>query len=301
MNELDPSRILTSSIVRDGEMSRRAFDGLARPFRGLRSEFEPITYRERAEALSAAFRDADFFSHTTAAVIRGLQIPAPSDLERLHVSVHPPARAMRRVGVKSHHLWDEKVRIDVIDGLPVTDALSTFCQLGDGLSLDDLVAVGDSIVLRPRYPAPDDPRPFATLDELVERATYFRGRGGRRAREAAALVREGAESRMESLLRLLIVRRGLPEPALNVDLFDADGTFVARADLYYKQFDTVVEYDGDQHRSSKHQNERDLTRVAAIQALGKRVIRVRDAGVFEKPDATIHEIQLALRRGGWSG
>lgn len=293
--------VLKYSDGLDAGMTRRQIDdaALARPHRGVRSDVEPVDYRERAESLSAVFREADFFSHITAAVFWGLPVPTPRFGDRLHVSVRPPSRAMRRVGVNSHHLWDEKVRIEVVGGMPLADPLSTFCHLGELLSMEDLVAVGDAIVLRPRYPRDDDPRPFGTVEALIERASYFRGRGGRKVREAASLVRIGAESRMESLLRLLLIQRGLPEPSLNVELFTSAGTFVARVDMEYEEYGVVVEYDGDHHRTDKAQNEKDITRLEAIQALGLTVIRVRDAGLFSKPDDTVRRVESALLQSGW--
>jgi hypothetical protein len=98
---------------------------------------------------------------------------------------------------------------------------------------------------RPRRPAPaSDPG-----------ATPGPGAGIRRSRGPGdsagdALLRPGAESRPETLLRLLLGRAGLPEPEVNVDIRDDSGRFLGRADLVYPPWRTIVEYDGDQHRTS---------------------------------------------------
>jgi len=69
--------------------------------------------------------------------------------------------------------------------------------------LTELVTAGDSLVRR----AGVEP------DRLIEAASSARGvRGARLARQAAALVRRGVDSPMESRLRLLLVLAGLPEP-----------------------------------------------------------------------------------------
>ncbi|KZX21934.1 endonuclease domain-containing protein [Rathayibacter tanaceti] len=277
---------------RDGTTRRRLAAG--HPvvvFRGARTAVEPLTVDERIRAYSAVMRPGEFFSHGTAAHLLGLPGPRPSATTPLHVSVAPPQRAARRVGVRSHHLWDDAVTV-VDAGSPVADPASTFCHLSDSRSLDDLVVLGDAIV----GPDEDGRRRGwrVDLEVLASRAASFRGRGGRRARDAVPWVRVGAESPMETLLRLLLLRAGLPEPEVNVELYDDEGRFVARVDLLYRARRVVVEYDGDQHRSDRAQYERDIRRIEAIEALGYRVVRVRSAGVLLHPEETVARVRRAL-------
>ncbi len=69
---------------------------------------------------------------------------------------------------------------------------------------------------------------LATERELRARAENSHERGAIRARTAAALVRRGVDSPMETRLRLLIVLAGLPEPEVNRILRDAGGDWVIR-------------------------------------------------------------------------
>jgi hypothetical protein len=124
-----------------------------------------------------------------------------------------------------------------------TDAASTWCHLVGVLSHDDLVAAGVHLILVPKKPQPGESRPYATLDELTARA---RSSSGRHAR-ALEDVRQGAESRPETILRLVMVRAGLPEPELNVDIFSASGRFLERGDTLFRAFRVIAEYDGEQH------------------------------------------------------
>ena len=55
--------------------------------------------------------------------------------------------------------------------------------------------------------------------------------GVRRARELLSLLDPRAESPMESYLRLLLIDAGLPRPEANANVCNADGEFLARADL----------------------------------------------------------------------
>ena len=179
-------------------------------------------------------------------------------------------------------------------GLPVSDAVTLFLELATVLSLDDLVAVGDHLVLDPYLLDPDDPRPWVTPAALRDAAASFRGRGAVRARGAAALVRLGAESRPETLLRLLLVRAGCPEPQLNVEIRDRGGRFIGRFDLVWPERRVAGEYDGDQHRVSTLQYEKDIRRFDRATEAGWTIIRMRSRGLFRDPAETVARVRGAL-------
>lgn len=113
------------------------------------------------------------------------------------------------------------------------------------------------------------------------------------------VVRAGAESRPETLLRLLLLHAGLPEPEVNRDIRAQNGAFLGRADLAYPAFKVIVEYDGDHHRTSVRQYDADLSRFDRFLAAGWIVIRVRSRGLFVQPGQTIARVTGALRSRGW--
>jgi len=178
-------------------------------------------------------------------------------------------------------------------GIPVSDPGTTFLELATLLSVSDLVAVGDHLVLNPRVLEPNDIRPHLALTELRERCAHARGRGVRTARAAANLVREGAESRKETQLRLLAIDAGLPEPELGRPLFDADDHVIGYFDLTWPAARLIAEYDGDQHRTSTSQYERDIRRFDQAADAGYRVIRVRARGVGRDRAATVRRLREA--------
>ena len=49
---------------------------------------------------------------------------------------------------------------------------------------------------------------------------------------------------METRLRWLLIKAGLPHPDVQTDLCDSSEQFVGRADLYYPAARLVLEYDG---------------------------------------------------------
>lgn len=250
---------------------------LASPFRGVRTAIaEDLDLLALCRAYTAVMREGDLFTHSTAARLWGCPLPQRwAQQDSVHVSTRAPTRAPtgRRVIGHSITLRDGFVVEQL--GLPVADPATVFLQLATTLRLEDLVAVGDHLVHVPRYPSAGDPRPWVELDELRARAERAEGRGCRRARQAAALVRVGAESRPESLVRVALVQGGLPEPELNPDVLDRHGRFIGRADMLYRAARVIVEYDGEQHRTDDAQYDRDAARLEAFQAEGHLVVRAR--------------------------
>ena len=239
-----------------------------------------------------------FFSHLTAARLWGCPLRAEPD-EPLHVSATQNARAPRRRGVVGHHA-DPASQIVMRAGFPTSDPVSTWLAIASVVSLDELVVAADHLVLDPYQLDPRDIRPHTSIEELGAAVEKFHGRGAARAASAWVLVRQGAESRPETLLRLLLQRAGLPEPQPNREVRDDMGRWLGRADLVYANFRTVVEYDGDQHRSNKAQYEKDIIRWERFIAADWRVVKVRAGGLFATPEATVQRVRSALHAGGWT-
>ena len=152
-------------------------------------------------------------------------MPASPDIQL----VIPPGSRLRVSGV------DARVRRqrDAVQhhGLPMTSPTQTFLDLAGDLDLVDLVVLGDSLVRAG----------VATPDDLVAAAAGYRGRHARLARRAAAYVRQGVDSPMESRLRMLLVLAGLPEPVVNHALRDeTTGRVRYRLDLSYPQWRIAV-------------------------------------------------------------
>jgi hypothetical protein len=204
------------------------------------------------------------------------------------------------VGVAGHHVWAECARVVQRFGFPISDPVTTWIALAALLSHEDLVAAADHLILEPAKQDIQDPRPYCTLAQLHVASANFNGRGARCAAQAVADARQGAESRPETLLRLLLAKTRLPEPALNQDIYDAQGKWLGRPDMSWSRWRTIVEYDGDQHRTSAAQYEKDIGRIDGFIEEGWRVVRVRKRGLFVSPLDTVARITRALRHGGWT-
>lgn len=270
---------------------RLAGPDLARPHHGVRV---PSGAGDPLLDYAPLLRPGDRFSHTSAA--RRLGAPLPSWAEDLvHVTAGPGLRMPRGRGVTGHEA-DGRERL-IVGGLPISLPEEAFVSLAAILPLTALVAVGDFLVLAPRRPEPG--RPWASPEQLEAAASEPGRRGVRRARQACSLVRFGVESAKETELRLELVLSGLPEPECGVQIHRASGSWIGWFDLVWPRWRVVVEYDGDQHRTSREQYERDQWRTEALAEEGWALIRVRASGLGLAAPSTVARVRRALLTAGW--
>lgn len=257
----------------------------------------------RAQSYAPILHTGHFFSHETAVSIWGGPLPlafddhggiATEDDLALHVSASGGIPFPRARGVTGHRTLSSLTSIRYRDGLRVSSPAATWVSLGT-LPLVDLVALGDYFCRRwrPGVGRPDVTRqPWATIDELREMLAAGRRRGAARLREAVELVREDSWSPRESRLRCVLVAAGIPEPQLNVDVFDDRGRFLACVDMVWEAERVAAEYHGMVHGA---QWARDVERVAALRAAGWTVIEVT-APLLHRPEELIRRMASALGR-----
>ena len=225
-------------------------------------------------------------SHATAARIHGLPIPALADE---HVSVADQAHRRGGSGARVH--VNRGAEVVMVDGVRVSSPRQTFLDLSGVLELVDLVVVGDAIVRAGK----------CTQAELVAFCSAARHRSARAARRAAALVRAGVDSPMETRLRLLLVFSGLPEPEVNRTIRTDNGDPIRKYDLSWPTVHVIVEYDGRQHVERIEQWESDLERREAIDDDGWRILVVTARGIYRNPGRTVDRVWRLLRSRGLPG
>jgi Protein of unknown function (DUF559) len=240
------------------------------------------TVRARAALLLAP--EGALLARQTAATLWGGVVPASPDIQL----VLPPGSRLRVSGV------DARVRrrpeTVVHNGLPLTSPAQTFLDLASDLDLVDMVVVGDSLV------GAGVTRP----EELVAAAAASRGRRARTARRAAAYVRGGVDSPMESRLRMLLLLAGLPEPVVNHALRDETGRVRYRLDLSFPQWRIAIEYDGRQHAENTAQWRWDVQRREDLDADGWRLVVVLSGDIYRSPGRTLERVVSAARAQGVS-
>lgn len=242
-------------------------------------------------------------SHSTAAKLWGIPLPPWLTASfAIHVSKVATKSPPWRTGVTGHHTRFKTGEIIRFKGLTVTSPLRTWLDLAALLTVDELVAAGDYLVCE--HSRIFGPRrvPLVTLATLRRAVKHeFHRRGIVKAREAAQLIRIGADSPPETRIRLALWRAGLPEVTLNVAVKDLDGTDVSWPDLALPQWKIAIEYDGGHHLSSRQQGI-DAARDKLMEQLGWRQLRITKGMLDADGDrAVVALVKSVLRAQGWTG
>ncbi|MCW2513631.1 MAG: hypothetical protein JWR11_2673 [Mycobacterium sp.] len=205
---------------------------------------------------------------------------APAPL--LHRNRRPPN------GIETWSDRYEGDEVQTIRGMAVTTPERTALDLACRLPFDDAVAAIDALARATRID-------MADVDLLARR---YRGRRViRRARQVLELVDAGAESPQETRLRLLYIRAGFPRPETQIPVCDEYGQLVAVLDMGWRDVMVGVDYEGEHHRLSRRQFNRDIRRFDQVTELGWTDVRV----TVEDPDAVIIDrTRRAFERRGVS-
>ena len=244
-----------------------------------------VPLRLRARTIMKRLPAATHVSHHTAVRLWGGVAPDSADI---HVCMASREARCRRAGVAAH-LGTITAQTTICDGVPISTPEQAFLGLASvGVRLVDLVVAGDSMVK------------VNDLDPLrfVAAADGYEGRNARRARRAAALVRAGVDSPMETRIRLLIVLAGLPEPQVNFIVRVAGGKWRWRFDLCYPEYRLIIEYDGRQHAYDAAQWSHDLERREWLDQDGWRILIVISEGIYGDPLRTLQRVRSALEERG---
>ncbi len=272
--------------------------------------------------------DHAFFSHVTAALVWGIPVPlrvlrdsrgsasarrpqpeahggaaAGSTPDRpLDVAVPLPRRGPRVAGIRTHRLAPDLLHTRVRDGLPLASPATTWAQLGEILTVDELIVAGDAIVHEPRLPRGIRGAAgsgLATIAQLHASAEAGRRVGVGKLREALTQIRVGSASPPETELRLALLRAGLPAPSLDIDILGEHGNLIGYTELGYERWRILIEFEGDHHRISRAQWDRDIEKHAQCVALGWTVLRYTARHLHPAPDPAVDGVRNALVRAGW--
>lgn len=247
----------------------------------------------------------------TAAQLWGM--PLPSRVPDFPVRLSSPPNVRRRDDAIVS--WSRR-RIDqaaviVVHGVRLLDRPATWASLGATLPLEDLVIIADHLLREPR-PHYDSGRttPYATRAQLAAAIDRSPRTGRPRLREALDRARVGADSPMETRLRLLLAREGLPEPVLNRPVLGVDGWPIRTfdrfpdgergptPDMQWPAQRVAVEYDGD-HHLTREQKDRDVRRRERFRRLGWLDVVVTGRDMHHGGLAAARKVRSALWERGW--
>lgn len=295
--------------VRDDRLSARDITRVARatychtPAEAGRPELANIAPEDAAEArldlLRALCRRSEnsWMSHVTAAQLYGLSLPPRLVRDsRVHLSgVNRSYYSDADPGVVAYRAKKLPRDLHEVSGVRVSSPARLFWELSADLSLLEHIVVGDQLVRTPLSGLEQRRHPLVTLDALSEAVTSYRGRpGAPQVRAALASVRVGADSPPETLLRLALIRAGLPEPELQIQL-DPFNAFSPVADLGYRDARLIIQYDGAHHFTAEQQAG-DQWRNAQFERDGWSVVLSNRVDLRENFVSTVERVAFLLAR-----
>ncbi|MFJ6535705.1 DUF559 domain-containing protein [Paenarthrobacter sp. NPDC091711] len=247
-----------------------------------------------ARSLSAATPGA-WISHVTAARLHGICLPPwLSDSNELHLSKPRNLPSVRRKGVIGHTVTASEDEIEYVEGIWMSTRARTWLDLARRLPVPDLVCLGDELIRTPRPEFEERETPFTTLEALRKMVDRHKNlQGVVRAREALGLMRVGADSAPESLLRLAMLDAGIPEPELQVKLRQND-PFSPSADLGFRDRRVAIQYDGG-HHLEQDQIFSDRRRDRAFESAGWTVLKFGKDDLADNFASATKKIKSALR------
>jgi hypothetical protein len=195
----------------------------------------------------------------------------------------------RRESARLHTSTDlNRCSTVVLNGVPATDLARTILDLGR--------FVGDRRLIR----AIEWGRREAGLEwsSLISTLAHHARRGRPGIRRLRRVITENmhreevTDSDFELLFLAFLAERGVPEPVLHHEVFDAD-RFVAEVDLAYPHLKIAIELDGSDHLDEEVR-ERDLPRQNDLILLGWTVLRFSWRRFKERPEQVLREVRDAL-------
>ncbi|WP_247647094.1 DUF559 domain-containing protein [Arthrobacter sp. E3] len=232
--------------------------------------------------------------------MHGLYLPRRlEELPAIDVATPMGVRQPRRRGIYGHLLSLGPDDVVHIAGVPVTSLQRTLLDIAAKLSIDELVAVGDQIVCAHHRSFGRQTWPKVQLDVLKLYITRHSGaRGMSRLKAAMELVRVGADSPRETMLRLIIARSALPNFEHNVEIRDAAGRGMVGPDLGCEEYKTCIEYDGKHHFTSEQQM-KDHDRDFVTKSLGWHQVLINNDDFRSGELVVVTKIARMLKLGGW--
>ncbi len=226
-------------------------------------------------------------SHTSAMRLYGLEPRSNAKRGLLEFSTN--STAVTRLERVFLHRRLGRLHPSRVQGFAATGPDRTFVDCAGTLSLIELVQLGDFLVRTKQ----------TSRGNLFDYAISRHIDGVRKARRALSYIRDGVESPLESVVRLMIVFARLPEPECNLDIFEGD-RFLARGDLVYKEWKVLVEYDGWHHERDASQRQRDIGRRERLESAGWTIVVVT-SGDLNRPREIPWRVHRALKSHGYAG
>ncbi|PRY69626.1 hypothetical protein B0I08_102303 [Glaciihabitans tibetensis] len=207
-----------------------------RTYWGLRSPDTTMELRQRARHFSIMLPRQSFYTHTTAARLHGIPVPARVDgAIRYHVTRAAPDRVASSLGVCGHGLKMGADDVVEHDRVRLTSVERTWCDLGGLLALPDLVAAGDYLI-HWQDPLTSQRRLAQAVEQLPNR------RNVRILRAAVASLSDRSDSPPESMLRVILAAGRFPPAVVTRVVSDGYGEYIAHTDFLIEELGVLLHY-----------------------------------------------------------
>ena len=258
-----------------------------RLFRGVYADADLArTPRLMAAAALLTLPASAVISHQTAAALWALPVEVAGEV---HATVPVGSGRQPVSGLVLHWATLSAADVDRPAGIQATSAVRTVLDLARTLPCLAAVVAADAAIHAG----------LVRLDELGAGLAALTGQHGvGTARHVVALADPGAESPMETELRLLLVAADLPRPRTQVPIRDGAGRFLARVDLAYPEHHLAIEYDGYAAHSDRRAFRDDRRRQNDLVRAGWDLLRYTAADVRRRPAQIVAEVAERLAAGG---
>ena len=199
---------------------------------------QPMDVRVRHELLVRStvpgLRLPAVVSHTSAAVLLGIPLWS-THLGIVHVTRPRPANGGRSGSLLCHSAAISPDEVMILNDLEITTPARTIVDLARTLPFEQSVVAADAALHMG----------LLTADDLLAAALSLTGAPRSRAALRVARFANGlSESVGESRSRVLMHRAGLPDPVLQLEVFDVHGRHLGRSDYGWRRGRVLGEFDG---------------------------------------------------------
>ncbi|WP_072723494.1 hypothetical protein [Bifidobacterium lemurum] len=211
------------------------------------------------------------YSHITALALLGAELPKQTRLSTnaLHVAVRNNNARYQQQGIKRLR-WSNGAGLDqpyIVGDVQCVPPAVAWAQMAQYLTLSELVVLADSLTRRDKRMKLCERNDFVIL--LAESGLFW---GKQKCKKALRLMKEDTDSSQETRTRLVLRQHGLPDMEVNHAVYDDAGDHIWLLDMAFPDQKVCIEYQGDQHRTDKHQYRQDNIKQRHLRDMGWAVI-----------------------------